>query len=520
MVVQSPPHQAIPLAWLLVLGVAVVFLLIPGCARQRTLDGRPVVVVGSKAFTESAILGEMLGQLARNAGAYTRHRARLGDTTQVWNGLLVGDIDVYCEYTGTLMQDILSEEALREQDLPAALERHGLRMSRPLGFNNTYALGMKRTRAEALGIRTISDLRQHPELRLVLSNPFLIRVVDGWPGVKKAYDLPFATPRGVEHDYTYQALENGSADVTDLYATDAAILGADLQVLVDDKHFFPPYQAVLVYRADLAQRAPEVVAALRQLEGKIDEPTMTALNARVDLEHVSEAEAAAAFLRERLGLDVNVVPESPAERVLGYTGEHLLLVSISLTLAVLLAIPLGVVAARRPRLGQVILTLVGIVQTIPGLAFLALLVLVTRQLGAVPVIIALTCYALLPIVRNTYAGLHDIPLSLRESAAALGLSPWARLRLVELPLAARSILAGVKTAAVINVGYATLGALLGAGGYGTPILAGLNKRNPALILEGAIPAVLLALAVQGLFDIAERWLVSPGLRLKAAGAEQ
>ncbi len=434
--------------------------------------------------------------------------------------MLVGDVDVYCEYTGTLTSDILSGEAVREEDLPAVLERHGLRMSRPLGFNNTYALGMKRTRAEALGIRTISDLHHHPELRLVLSNPFLNRT-DGWPGVKQAYDLPFATPRGVDHDYAYQALDAGTADVIDLYATDANIRGSDLRVLVDDKHFFPSYQAVLVYRADLAERAPEVVAALRKLEGRIDEPTMTALNARVDLDHVSEAETAAAFLRERLGLDVTVVPESPADRLLEYTREHLLLVVVSLTLAILLALPLGVVAARRPALGHVILTVVGVVQTIPGLAFLALLVLVTRQLGEVPVIIALTCYALLPIVRNTYAGLHDIPLALRESAAALGLSTWAQLRLVELPLAARSILAGVKTAAVINVGYATLGALLGAGGYGTPILAGLNKRNPALILEGAIPAVVLALAVQGLFDLAERWLVSPGLRAaKAVGAGQ
>jgi osmoprotectant transport system permease protein len=503
----------IPLALFLTLAALSTLLLIPGCGGQRK------VVVASKAFTEGAILGDMLYQLAESAGAPARHRARLGDTTQVWNGLLVGDVDAYCEYTGTLRGDILHGEALSEDDLPAALERLGLRMSRPLGFNNTYALGMKRQRAESLGINTISDLLTHPDLRLVLSNPFLARA-DGWPAVKQAYHLPFATPRGVDHTYVYEALNAGTADVVDLYVTDADIRKEDLRVLIDDKHYFPSYNAVVIYRADLEQRAPQVVAAFRRLEGRIDDATMTALNERVDLDHATEAEAAAEFLRDRLGLQVAVVRDSLFDRLLQYTREHLLLVAISLTLAVLMAVPLGVLAARRPHLGQVILTLVGIVQTIPGLAFLALLVLVTRRLGEVPVIIALTCYALLPIVRNTYAGLHDIPVSLRESAAALGLSPWARLRLIELPLAARSILAGVKTAAVINVGYATLGALLGAGGYGTPILAGLNKRNPALILEGAIPAVVLALLVQGIFDIAERWLVSPGLRLKAAGTGQ
>jgi osmoprotectant transport system permease protein len=311
---------------------------------------------------------------------------------------------------------------------------------------------------------------------------------------------------------------NKPAIVADIYTTDAKILGSDLLVLEDDLHYFPSYQAVLVYRADLGERAPEVLAALLKLEGKLDEATMVGLNARVELDHVPEAEAAAGFLRSRLGMTVTVEPDTLVERLLRYTKEHLVLVFGSLSMAILLAIPLGVLAARTPLLAWVILSVVGIVQTVPGLAMLAVLVWLTGLLGEVPVIIALTCYALLPIVRNTYAGLHDIALPLRESAAAMGLSDWARLRLIEFPLAARSILAGVKTAAVINVGYATLGGLLGAGGYGTPIVAGLNKRNLGLILEGTIPAVLLALAVQGLFDLAERWLVSPGLRLKAVGA--
>ena len=128
-------------------------------------------------------------------------------------------------------------------------------------------------------------------------------------------------------------------------------------------------------------------------------------------------------------------------------------------------------------------------------------------IGAKPALVALFLYSLLPIVRNTATGLRDIPVSLRESAEALGLPARARLLRIELPMASRSILAGIKTAAVINVGTATIGALIGAGGFGQPILTGIRRDDLSMILfEGAIPAALLALAVQGAFDLAERWL--------------
>jgi osmoprotectant transport system permease protein len=161
----------------------------------------------------------------------------------------------------------------------------------------------------------------------------------------------------------------------------------------------------------------------------------------------------------------------------------------------------------------VILAIVGIVQTIPSLALLVFLI-PFLGIGGLPAMVALFLYSLLPIVRNTYAGLHDIPIQIRESAEALGLRAAARLRLVELPMAARAILAGIKTSAVINVGTATLGALIGAGGYGQPILTGIRLDDLGLILEGAVPAAVLALLVQGLFELAERWLVPRGLRLK------
>ena len=180
--------------------------------------------------------------------------------------------------------------------------------------------------------------------------------------------------------------------------------------------------------------------------------------------------------------------------------------------AIVVAIPLGVVAARRPRLGSGILAVAGVIQTIPSLALLVFLI-PWLGLGAEPALVALFLYSLLPIIRNTATGLRDIPPSLRESAEALGLPPMARLVQIELPMASRSILAGIKTAAVINVGTATIGALIGAGGFGQPILTGIRRDDLAMILqEGAIPAALLALTVQGAFDLAERFLVPRGLR--------
>jgi osmoprotectant transport system permease protein len=201
-------------------------------------------------------------------------------------------------------------------------------------------------------------------------------------------------------------------------------------------------------------------------------------------------------------------------RLLRRSIEHVELVAVSLGLAVLLAIPLGVLAARLRRLGQLVIGLTGILQTVPSLAMFVFMIPLFG-IGAGPAIAALFLYSLLPIVRNTHAGLAGIAPELRESAAALGLPPGVRLRRVELPLAMRSILAGIKTAAVINVGTATLAALIGAGGYGQPILTGIRLDDIGLILQGAVPAALLALLVQGVFEGVEHGLTPRGLRLEA-----
>lgn len=496
-------------------------VLMPGCAHAQGdgekpagNGGSPVVCIGAKAFPESQILGEMLRLLAREAGAETEDVQGLADTGKMWNALLIGQIDAYCEYTGTLTQQILSGEVVNTTEkLQTALARRGLRMSRSLGFSDSYGLGMTRQLATVLEIGTISDLRKHPELKVGFSAPFLDRP-DGWRALRKFYHLPQDSRDGMEHALAYTALTAGTLNVTDVYTTDAAIRQFDLVVLTDDRHFFPSYDAVILYREDLEDLAPQVIETWRRLEGKISEEDMIDLNASVVIEKRSERRAAADFLRRSMNLSIEVADESLWDRLWVQTRQHLLLVAFSLALAIVAAVPLGIAAARLPRLGYVLLAGIGIVQTIPALALLVLLLVFLRRTGPLPAIAALFLYSLLPIVRNTYTGLHDISLTLRESAEALGLGSWPRLYLIELPLASRTILAGIKTAAVINVGYATLGGLIGAGGYGEPIMNGVTRNDPHLILEGAIPAVVMALMVQAIFEAIERIVVPEGLRLR------
>ncbi|WP_238397665.1 ABC transporter permease/substrate-binding protein [Anatilimnocola aggregata] len=486
-------------------------------------DAQEKVVVGSKSYNEPIILGEMAAHLARQAGAQATHRAELGGTQIVYQALLKGDLDLYFEYTGTLLGEIFAGENLRTDDeIRAALATQGIRMGKPLGFNNTYALGMKEARAEELGITKISDLarlastdKRVADLKIGVSDEFIHRK-DAWPGLKERYHLPFEVT-GMDHNLAYRGLDTGTLDVTDIYSTDAQVQLYNLRVLEDDLGYFPNYYCVALYREDLEQRAPEVVAAVKKLEGLIGNGAMTEMNARVQVDRQSESQVAAEFLKQKLDIDVPLPPDDRWQKLIRNltrtTVQQLRLVVISLTAAILVAVPLGIIAFRRPRIGHIILGAVGVIQTLPSLAVLVFLVPLLG-IGPAPAIAALFLYSLLPIVRNTYTGLRDITGNLRESATVLGLDDYARLRLVELPLASRSILSGIKTAAVINVGAATIGGLIGAGGYGQPIMTGLRLADTSLLLQGAIPAALMAIAVDSLFGFAERFIVPAGLQIK------
>jgi len=275
----------------------------------------------------------------------------------------------------------------------------------------------------------------------------------------------------------------------------------------------------VIYRSDLATRAPAVLAAWRGLEGRIDARAMTRANALVALGKRPYAEAADSLLAwvEPASTDSGETAHAPsaAATLLARLGEHVWLVFISLLFAVLLGLPLGVVATRSRLLARLALGAASLVQTVPSLALLAFLIPLVG-IGTGPALIALFVYSLLPIVRNTYVGLTSLPRPLVEAAEAMGLSPRARLFRVALPLASPTILAGIQTSAVINVGTATIAALIGAGGLGEPILSGSQLRDPVRSASGAIPAALLALAVSWAFDALERFVVPRGLRAPRA----
>ena len=472
--------------------------------------GADALRVGSKRFTESYVLAELLAQSAARAGSRAAHRPGLDNTAIVFAALARGDIDAYPEYTGTIAREILKEPV--PVDL-AAINRRlapmGLAASVPLGFSNGYALGMREADAARRGIARVSDLARHPDLRLGLSHEFLRRE-DGWPGLESAYALPQASPRGLDHGLAYEALAAGEVDAIDLYTTDAKIARHAIRVLADDRAFFPRYDAVVLHRLDLPARHPGAFTAWKALEGRIDERAMTALNARAELDRVPFEAVAREYLEGRAGgASRGLWAAVFAPDFARLAAEHAALVFASLAAAVALGVPLGLVAARVRAFAQPVLALAGIVQTIPSLALLALLVPL-MGIGAGPALAALFLYALLPIVRNTHAGLSGVARGLRDAALALGLTPRQALLRVELPIAAPVILAGVKTAAVVNVGTATIAAFVGAGGFGERIAQGLAVNDATQLAAGALPAAALALAVHALFEIAERALRPPG----------
>jgi osmoprotectant transport system substrate-binding protein/osmoprotectant transport system permease protein len=467
------------------------------------------ILIGSKKFTESYVLAEIAKRALENAGATTEHRQGMGGTIILWQALKGNQIALYPEYTGTIGEEILKKPSASVTEMRGELAKSGVGMTEELGFNNTYALVMRRDIAQQKVVRKISDLRNHPELKFGLTHEFIDRR-DGWRPLSEKYGLAPHDMLGIDHGLGYEALRNGSIDVKDAYSTDAKIGENDLVALEDDLQFFPQYKAVFLYRLSLEEK---VVTALRGLEGKLDEQRMIRLNAEAERTR-NYARAADLYFRPDGAAPSGSVGESFPHKLKRWTLRHLELAGLSLLLSIVVGIPLGIAASRGGFVGQVILGFTGAVQTIPSLALLALLVPVPFfGISVRTAIAALFLYGLLPIVRNTAIGLQNIAQPVRESAIALGLEPAARLWKVYLPMASRSILGGIKTSAVINIGTATLAALIGAGGLGEPILSGLNLNDHVTILQGAIPAAILALLVQWSFDLLDRLLIPKGLRL-------
>jgi osmoprotectant transport system permease protein len=468
--------------------------------------------VGSKRFTESYLLGEIVSQTLNDQGVAAEHRQGLGNTAILSAALQQGQIDLYPEYTGTIVRELLKRESPADAQAPlpqlnAWLAPLGLKAAVPLGFNNSYALAMREADAARLGIATLSDLaakvaKDAPALKLGLSHEFIARA-DGWPALQRAYGLRLQPGSGLDHGLAYQALSGGQVDLIDVYTTDAQLARQAVRVLRDDRGFFPRYDAVLLMRAGVDERP------LQALAGRLTEARMIELNAAAELEGRPFADVARAFLKPSAGSTPAAPPQGLGARLLApdlgpLLAQHLLLVLGSLALAVAVAVPLGIAAHRLPRLAAPVMAGVGLLQTLPSLALLAFLIALIGRIGFMPAMLALFVYALLPIVRNTHAGLQAVPAGLPQAAQALGLTRNQTLKAIELPLALPTLMAGVKTAAVTNVGTATVAAFVGAGGLGERIVAGLAVNDNALMLAGALPAAGLAIAVQLLFDALER----------------
>jgi osmoprotectant transport system permease protein len=484
--------------------------------------GSERLVVGSKRFTESYILGEIVAQTARASGAQAEHRPGLGNTAVVYEALKAGAIDLYPEYLGTIDAEILrhakpTDLATMRRELGAL----GLGVAVPLGFQNGYALAMRDETARRQSIARIGDLAAHPDLVLGLSHEFIGRA-DGWPGLASHYRLP-QRPVGIDHGIAYEALATGRIQVMDIYSTDAKIESLHLRVLQDDANYFPRYDAVLLYRLDLEQRAPVAWRAIAALEGRIDAARMVSMNAQAELQGRPFADIARDFVTGLRGGAASApqarggfIQHLFADDLGRLTRQHLALVIVAVGAAVLLGVPLGALSAAVPRLEQWVMGLVGLLQTVPSLALFAMLIPLLGRIGTVPALVALSLYALLPIVRNVSTGLTQVSPGLKEAGTALGLTPAQRWWSIDLPLAAPVMLAGVKTAAVITVGTATIAAFIGAGGFGERIATGLALNDHDTLLAGAVPAAAMALITQALFEVLERMLLR---RHRPAAAE-
>lgn len=487
-----------------------IIVIIAGTLLSCASFAADTIVIGGKIFTESYVLGEMAAQTIESSSPVpVTRKLGMGSTGILFEALKSGAIDVYPDYTGTLAEAILKRPELKSLDeIRQALSGLGLTISGSLGFNDTYALAVKEEFAQLHGLHSIGDLIPiESGIRAAFSYEFMDRK-DGYPGLVGSYHLSFS-PRNInrmEHSLSFQAIDQNAVDLIDVYSTDAKIKKLHLRLLKDDHEYFPVYQAVWVARKSFVEKHPREWQALLGLEGKISEEAMLDMNAQADIQRIGFGKIAARFLGSE-------TPDSKGwlHEVARRTKEHLWLVGVSLLFSVLAGIPLGVAAVRFHAAGQAILLSSAVIQTVPSLALLCFLIPVFG-VGTKPALAALCLYSLLPVVLNTFTGIRAVnPIHL-ENARAFGLNRRQVLFRVVLPLASPTLLAGIKTATIVSIGTATLAALVGAGGYGAPIVSGLALNDVPTILTGAIPAALMALVAHGLFELLGLVLIPAGLR--------
>ena len=466
------------------------------------------VRVASKNFAENYLLAEVIAQLLERQGVAVERAFGLGGTLICYQALLNDEIDLYVEYTGTLSQAILQTPDVTERDqLNALIAERGLQLLPELGFNNTYAIAVREQQATTLGLNGIGDLARYPQLNLVFSHEFLQRG-DGWPGLSQRYGLTHSV-QGIEHALAYQAIADGVIDATDAYSTDGELSRYPLRVLADDLNYFPAYMAAPLVRSAWAQEAPQAAQMVSRLAGLLDAQSMRRLNAEVAVKGKSYAEVASEFLAAHsqvLNIDVaeaGVPSRGFWSETLGHVLRHLQLTGLALGAAIVLGLAVSLAIFSKPRVANAVVYFCGLLQTVPSLALLALMIPIFG-IGFTPAVVALFLYSLLPIVRNAVTALSTVDPTLVRVSQALGLSRWQQLRHLRLPLSLPMIFAGIRTAAVISIGTATLAAFIGAGGLGEPIVVGLSLNDSDMILRGAIPAAMLAILAEFFFAAVQK----------------
>ena len=482
------------------------------------------LVVGSKFFTESYILSEMVVLLLEEESQQpVERKLGLGGTQVAFQALNDGKIHVYPEYTGTGYAAILKKQGESHPDRVYQIvdrsfrEKWGIEWSRPIGFNNTYALAVRGNDKEFEGVRTLSQLSEKGVEDYIYASPYeFMERKDGQVEFAKKYNFNF-TPSQVlamEAGLMYSAIRDKKVDIIVSYSTDGRIKAYNLRLLEDDKMFFPPYHVSLVAKSEVLRKSPALRQVFKRVENLITEDEMVYMNDQVDRLKREPIDVARAFL-EKKGLIEKGSYDVFSDKKRYFFKlliEHLSLSFGALALSILVSLPVGVLLTRYQRLGKVVFPIINIIQTIPSLALLGFLIPI-MGIGFVPGLFALFLYSLLPLIRNTYTGILGVHKDYIEVSKGIGLTNMQILLIIEIPLALPVILAGLRTAAVIVVGTTTLVALIGAGGFGDPIFRGISTVNSHLILLGAVPVALLSIIVDKSIEYSERWLVSDGLRI-------
>ncbi|MBT4790136.1 MAG: ABC transporter permease subunit, partial [Halobacteriovoraceae bacterium] len=481
----------------------------------------------------SIILGEMVAILLENKyGLPVERKLGLGGTKIAFDALQADSIDVYPDYTGTGYVMILKMEGEKSPQKIHQIVSHefkkrwGIIWSKPIGFNNTYALAVRENEERFKSIFSISQLKgKLNDIKYGAPHEFMERN-DGHQRFSQAYNLQF-NPQNIislEAGLTYAAIKDKTIDMIIAYSTDGRIKAHKLRLLKDDLSFFPPYHAAFIAKQKTLEKYPQLQKVFELLAGKISDAQMTQMNDKVDRLKIPAYTVAKNFLIKTSLIDGTVKSAQESSTFLEFIFtkkaylkkiliEHLVLSLGALFFALIVSIPLGIFLTRHQSLAKYVFPIINTIQTIPSLALLGFLIPL-MGIGTAPAIVALFLYSLLPLVRNTYTGILSIDQNYIEASKGVGLTNFQILYKVEIPLALPIIITGIRTAAVIVIGTATLAALIGAGGFGDPIFRGISTVNSQLILLGAIPAALLAIIIDKLIGLSEHHLVSKGLQLQ------